>query len=111
MTDDQILRLADIGNQIEMHYGRPMDIEWAMEGGEMYIVQARPVTTLNNGNGKEERRRISLRRPQHLVKGLGASPGKACGPVRSTSEGMSLDVVKQGDVLVTQMTTPDMVPA
>lgn len=112
MTDDQILRLADIGNQIEMHYGRPMDIEWAMEGGEMYIVQARPVTTLNNGNGKEEKKEDKLEAARNiLVKGLGASPGKACGPVRIYSEGMSLDVVKQGDVLVTQMTTPDMVPA
>ncbi len=112
MTDEQILRLADVGNQIEMHYGRPMDIEWAMEDGEMYIVQARPVTTLNNGNGKEEKKEEKLEAARNiLVKGLGASPGKACGPVRIYSEGMSLDVVRQGDVLVTQMTTPDMVPA
>jgi pyruvate,water dikinase len=113
MTDDQILSLASIGNQIEMHYGRPMDIEWAMEDGEMYIVQARPVTTLTNGNGaKEAKKEDKLETARNiLIKGLGASPGKSCGPVRIYGEEMSLDVVKQGDVLVTQMTTPDMVPA
>ncbi len=113
MTDDQILHLADTGNQIEMHYGKPMDIEWAMEEGVMYIVQARPVTTLSNNNcGKEAPKEEKLESSRNiLIRGLGASPGKACGPVRIYSEDMSLDVVKQGDVLVTQMTTPDMVPA
>lgn len=113
MADEQILGLADIGNQIEMHYGKPMDIEWAVEDGEMYIVQARPVTTLTNGNNaKEAKKEDKMEAARNiLVKGLGASPGKACGPVRIYAEDMSLDVVKQGDVLVTQMTTPDMVPA
>jgi pyruvate, water dikinase len=113
MSDDQILSLAGIGNQIEMHYGKPMDIEWAMEEGHMYIVQARPVTTLTNGNGnKEAKKEDKLETTRTiLLKGLGASPGKACGPVRIYSEDMSLDMVRQGDVLVTQMTTPDMVPA
>jgi len=113
MTDEQILDLAEVGNQIEMHYDRPMDIEWAMEGGTVYIVQARPVTTLskdkNNQSVKADDKVESSR--TILVKGLGASPGKASGPVRIYQEDMSLDVVKQGDIMVTQMTTPDMVPA
>ncbi|OPX57826.1 MAG: putative phosphoenolpyruvate synthase [Methanomassiliicoccales archaeon PtaB.Bin134] len=113
MTDEQILDLAEVGNQIEMHYDRPMDIEWAMEGGTVYIVQARPVTTLskdkNNQADKADDKVESSR--TILVRGLGASPGKASGPVRIYQEDMSLDVVKQGDIMVTQMTTPDMVPA
>jgi pyruvate,water dikinase len=112
LTDEQILDLAEIGNQIEMHYDRPMDIEWAMEDGDMFIVQARPVTTLSKDNGKEAKKEEKMEASRNiLVKGLGASPGTACGPVRVYEESMSLDVVKQGDVLVTQMTTPDMVPA
>jgi len=115
LTDEQILKLAGIGNHIESHYGRPMDIEWAMEADEMFVVQARPVTTLSNGNGNGNKEAVKEDKLEAsrtiLVKGLGASPGKACGPVRIYSEDMSLDVVKQGDVLVTQMTTPDMVPA
>jgi len=31
---------------IEEHYGIPQDIEWALEGGKLYIVQSRPITTL-----------------------------------------------------------------
>ncbi len=113
MTDEQILDLAEVGNQIEMHYDRPMDIEWAMEGDHMYVVQARPVTTLSkdkNGKPAQVEEKIEASR-NILVKGLGASPGKAGGQVRIYHEDMSLDVVQQGDVLVTQMTTPDMVPA
>jgi pyruvate, water dikinase len=115
LTDEQILDLAEIGNQIEMHYDRPMDIEWAKEGDEMYIVQARPVTTLSKDKpgGKEVKKEEEKMEASRniLVKGLGASPGIACGQVRIYEESMSLDVVKQGDVLVTHMTTPDMVPA
>jgi pyruvate,water dikinase len=117
ITDKQIYELAEIGNQIEMHYNKPMDIEWCIEKDQIYIVQARPITTLSNDEkkmhscnvegGKEE---LESQRTI-LVKGLGASPGIAGGPVKIFSEEMSLDEVKEGDVMVTQMTTPDMVPA
>lgn len=117
ITDEQVLDLADIGNRIEMHYDKPMDIEWCIENDEIFIVQARPITTLSNGEkkahackvdgGKEE---LEAQRTI-LVKGLGASPGVAGGAVKIYTEGTSLDEVKQGDVMVTQMTTPDMVPA
>ena len=46
LPDDKILELAEIGNRIETHYQKPMDIEWAFEDGKLYIVQARPITTL-----------------------------------------------------------------
>ncbi|MDD1770521.1 MAG: phosphoenolpyruvate synthase [Methanomassiliicoccales archaeon] len=117
LTDDQILEIADVGNQIELHYNKPMDIEWCLEDGDFYVVQARPVTTLG-GNGKggklnegkcdvgAEQKKMNV-----LVKGLGASPGVASGPVRVLKEEDSLDCVKQGDILVTVMTSPDMVPA
>ena len=48
ITDEQVHELADIGNQIEMHYNKPMDIEWCIEGEDIFIVQARPITTLSN---------------------------------------------------------------
>lgn len=117
ITDEQVHELADIGNQIEMHYNKPMDIEWCIEGEDIFIVQARPITTLSNNekmahgciveDGMEE---LESQRAV-LVKGLGASPGIAGGPVRQFHEGMSLDDVGEGDIMVTQMTTPDMVPA
>jgi len=114
MTDEQILALGEIGRNIEAHYDRPMDIEWCIEERVMYIVQARPVTTLaSNGsksNGKGQDHGLA-QSAKILLKGLGASPGVAGGPVRIVADEMNLEVVKKGDVLVTAMTSPDMVPA
>ncbi len=45
LHDDEISMLATIGLRIEEHFGHPQDIEWAVEGGEFWVVQARPVTT------------------------------------------------------------------
>jgi pyruvate,water dikinase len=97
-----------------------MDIEWCMERNEMFIVQARPVTTLG-GNGKAAETSAASKKStakgrgeqmaKPLVKGLAASPGVAAGGVRLLREGDSLDIVKKGDILVTTMTSPDMVPA
>lgn len=46
MADTQIVKLAKLGMEIEKHYGGPQDIEWCMEGGSLYIVQSRPITSL-----------------------------------------------------------------
>ena len=54
LTDSQIEGVADIGNRIEMHYNRPMDIEWAIEDDHIYVVQARPITTLSKQNKQQE---------------------------------------------------------
>ncbi len=114
MTDEQILALGEIGRNIEAHYDRPMDIEWCIEERVMYIVQARPVTTLSSNGGKANGKTQDHGLGQSakiLLKGLGASPGVAGGPVRIVSDEMNLEVVKKGDVMVTAMTSPDMVPA
>jgi len=119
LTDEQILEIADVGNQIELHYNKPMDIEWCLENGEFFVVQARPVTTLssNGRNGKvngvkgAETPQQKKQAGKVLLKGLAASPGVASGPVKLYREEESLDVVKKGDILVTVMTSPDMVPA
>lgn len=46
LDDRQVLALADVGMRIERHYGKPQDIEWCSAQGEIYIVQARPITSL-----------------------------------------------------------------
>jgi pyruvate, water dikinase len=51
LNDDEIARLAAIVRRVEQHYGSPQDIEWAEEGGEFYIVQSRPITTLAQAHG------------------------------------------------------------
>jgi pyruvate,water dikinase len=114
LTDDQIFDVADIGKNIEVHYDRPMDIEWCIENGQIYVVQARPVTTLgSNGDkaGKQDNMAAEIKSDKILVKGLAASPGTASGRVRHVADEMNLEVIKKGDIMVTKMTTPDMVPA
>jgi len=46
LSGKQIIEMAEVCKQIEKHYGFPCDIEWAMEGGEIFITQSRPITTL-----------------------------------------------------------------
>lgn len=46
LSSDQIREIAELGLKIEKHYDEPSDIEWALEAGEFYIVQSRPITTL-----------------------------------------------------------------
>lgn len=45
LNDEQIKELTETANKIEQHYGHPQDIEWAISGDELYIVQSRPITT------------------------------------------------------------------
>ncbi|MBI5457548.1 hypothetical protein HY971_02365 [Candidatus Kaiserbacteria bacterium] len=47
LNNAQILELADLVVVIEKHYGFPCDIEWALEDGKFYILQARPITSLH----------------------------------------------------------------
>jgi pyruvate,water dikinase len=103
LGDDELARLRGLALQIERHYGSPQDIEWAIEGGEIFIVQSRPITTL-------ERSVEEAATGEVLASGLGASPGLASGNVRilrSVTEG---DRLQKGDVLVAPMTSPDWVP-
>lgn len=46
LWEKEILELVRIGLEIENHYGKPQDIEWARVGSKFYITQARPITTL-----------------------------------------------------------------
>jgi len=109
LSDEQIVALARIGRGVEEHYGRPQDIEWAEEGGELYIVQSRAVTVLTERGGVDEEGEAET--APVLLNGAAASPGVAAGPARVVVSASEIDIVRQGDVLVAEMTTPDFVPA
>jgi pyruvate,water dikinase len=119
LTDDRILRLASLARVIESHYRRPMDVEWCSDPSGLFIVQARPITTIAAGSGTGE----AARRPgggsdpaadgdeAPILKGFGASPGIAGGRARVLRTAAEMGKLKPGEILVTTMTTPDMVPA
>jgi pyruvate, water dikinase len=46
LTDAELVELASLANQLEKHYGKPQDIEWAIHAQSVYLLQSRPVTTL-----------------------------------------------------------------
>ena len=108
LSDDEITDLVAIGERVEDHYSDPQDVEWAMTGGDIYMLQSRPITTISEDEDMTETTDDS---GEELVKGLGASPGIASGPARVVTKLDQLDKVGEGDVIVTEMTTPDMVPA
>ena len=47
LSDENIKKLAELAVKIENHYWKPMDTEWAIENWELFMLQARPITTLN----------------------------------------------------------------
>ena len=112
LTDEQIIEVAKIGAKIEEHYGWPQDIEWAYDkdDGKLYIVQSRPITTLKEAPAEGEAVE-GTEEMEVILKGLGASPGIGAGRVVVIFDASEIDKVKEGDVLVTTMTNPDMVPA
>ncbi|MBM4401739.1 MAG: phosphoenolpyruvate synthase [Candidatus Cloacimonetes bacterium] len=119
LVDKNISQLAALGKKIEQHYNFPQDIEWAYKGGRLCIVQTRPVTTIDLAN-RESRIANRISRTSDtswaisdmpLLEGIPASPGIACGPVRVIKSVKEIGKVKKGEVLVTEMTNPDFVPA
>ncbi len=107
ISDKDVIALAKIGKHIEEHYKFPQDIEWAKEGGKIYIVQSRPVTTMKKAADVEKE---AISAPV-LLTGAPASPGMASGPVKIVKDPSEIHKVLKGDVLVAEMTTPDYVPA
>lgn len=109
LDDAELAQLVELGKKIQEHYQFPQDTEWAIENDKIYMLQSRPVTTLDmsttTAEGIDEGERTVI------TKGLGASPGMAAGTVKIINDTDELDKVQEGDILVTVMTTPDMVPA
>ncbi len=107
LDEDEIKAVAKVCRDIENHYAWGQDIEWAIEDSKIYIVQSRPITTLDMAKEAEG---IADEDAEVLLRGLGAAPGRASGEVRilrNVEDGVNLN---EGDILVTVMTAPDWVP-
>ncbi|WP_339105860.1 phosphoenolpyruvate synthase [Haloterrigena salinisoli] len=144
LSDDEIGALMDLGERVEDHYDEPQDVEWAIVEGDVYMLQSRPITTidedssdggattteatsgvdtskgLTDGSGGVQATEggssagssgSSGASGEVIVDGLGSSPGTVSGPARIVTKLDDLAKVGEGDVIVTEMTMPDMVPA
>ncbi len=101
----ELEKLIYHAKKLEEHYKWPQDIEFAIEGNSIYIVQTRPVTTIKKEKEKAEEKVEG----QVIVQGFAASPGIATGKVKVILSLDELFKIQKGDILVTKMTNPDMV--
>ncbi len=111
LTDADVEELARLALLIEDHYGRPMDIEWARDGrdGKLYVVQARPETVQSRSSQVIER--FSLKaRGDVLVEGRSIGQRIGSGVARVITSLSTMADLREGDVLVTDMTDPDWEP-
>ncbi len=104
LKNQEIIKLSEIAIQLEEHYQKPQDIEFAIEHNEIFIVQTRPITTME---GRIET--VKEIKGEVILTGLAASPGIASGKIKIIKDLRDLDKITKGDVLVTKMTNPDMV--
>ncbi|MBW1895901.1 MAG: phosphoenolpyruvate synthase [Deltaproteobacteria bacterium] len=112
LSDDRILRIAEYGVQIENHYGTPQDIEWAVDkDGRIFILQSRPETIYGTEVKVKRDETRNFGKDDILIRGLGVSPGQGSGKIKVLLNIKDLPSFDEGDVLVTEMTTPDWVPA
>ena len=117
LTDEEVVKLAELALKIEQHYGCPQDIEWAIDRDmrfpeNIFIVQSRPETVWSlREEGLRGGPSIEVREKRVVAKGLPASPGVWAGKakvVKSIEEASRM--IEKGDILVTTMTNPDWVP-
>ncbi|MBT4653426.1 MAG: phosphoenolpyruvate synthase, partial [Thiotrichales bacterium] len=112
LNDSQIEELAEYAIKIESHYGRPMDIEWALDGvdGQIYIVQARPETVKSRQSSQKIERYKLLETSKTLVEGRAIGQKIGTGKTKIINDLSEMDSIHEGDVLVTDMTDPDWEP-
>ncbi len=111
ISDDEVLELAKQAMQIEQHYGRPMDIEWAKDGidGKLYVVQARP-ETVQSRSGNVIERYVLREKAAVLTTGRSIGSRIGAGTARVVASIADMNRVQPGDVLITDMTDPDWEP-
>ena len=128
LDERELDELRALGEEIEDHYGEPQDVEWAIEDGTVYILQSRPITTISQGAAEQTSAESdaatgtaqggvadggvgTAEEAETSLSGIGASPGQTSGKVSLVQKLDELDKVSEGDIIVAEMTTPDMVPA
>jgi pyruvate, water dikinase len=115
LSDDEILQLARWAKRLEQHYGRPMDMEWGVDGEtrEMFLLQARPETVQSRAASqtfRSSRLKPGKEPPRVLAEGLAIGNTIARGVVRRLHSAAEAGSFKTGEILVASSTNPDWVP-
>jgi pyruvate, water dikinase len=113
LTDAEVEELAKYAVAIEKHYGRPMDIEWGKDGndGKLYILQARPETVKSQETRTDVLTRYRMKAAGDKIAEGRAIGGKVgIGPARVIKDVSEINLFREGDVIVTDMTDPNWEP-
>ncbi|WP_330180546.1 phosphoenolpyruvate synthase [Nocardia sp. NBC_01503] len=110
LTAQQALEVAALALRVQQHHdGIPQDVEWAYDDERLWLVQARPITTLAGEVSPNAPMARTVQGPT-LLRGLGAAPGRAGGVVRVLRTPAEGGTLRDGEVLVAPMTNPDWLP-
>ena len=112
LEDDEVLTLAKWAMEIEKHYGRAQDIEWAKDGkeGKLYIVQSRPETVHSLKKRSFIYREYQIKtKKAPILTGIAVGDKIGEGRVHVIKDVSKISEFKRGEVLVTRMTDPDWV--
>lgn len=112
LDDIEITKLANWALIIEDHYQKPMDIEWAKDGlsGEIFIIQARPETVHSLINPMLFSEYKLLYKSEVLCSGNAIGNKVATGIARVLQSPKEMDKLKKGEILITDVTSPDWDP-
>lgn len=112
ITDDQVKQLAKWAIEIEKHYNKPMDMEWALDGKDkrLYIVQARPETVHSQEDVNIVEKYHLQKKGELLISGQSVGNRIGIGIANRIMDVSGIKGFKKGQVLVTDMTDPDWEP-
>ena len=112
ISEKDVEELAHLAISIENHYGRPMDIEWAKDGndGKLYIVQARPETVQSNQKNLSLENYVLEESGELIAEGRSIGSKIGAGKAVIIPSANDMNILKEGDILVTDMTDPDWEP-
>ena len=112
LSEDEITTIAKWALIIEQHYKKPMDIEWAKDGitNEIFIIQARPETVHSQKNPLQIIEYKLLEKAESVAKGEAVGSKIATGIARILQSPKDGDKLKEGEIVITDMTSPDWDP-
>ncbi|WP_433520184.1 phosphoenolpyruvate synthase [Nocardia pseudovaccinii] len=108
LDEQQVVEVARLALTVQKHHGTPQDVEWAYDEDTLWLVQARPITTLPDYPAGPTT--VGQMPQRVLVRGLAAAPGQASGAVRVLTSPAQGQALRDGEVLVAPMTNPDWLP-
>lgn len=112
LEDKEILELAKYASNIEKHYEKPMDIEWAKDGvdGKIYIVQARPETVRSRRSHQFVENYVLEKKGPLKITGRSVGSQIVSGKARVITHLKQMQKIREGEILIADMTDPDWEP-